>query len=132
MEEGVYLTSEPGHVNSWLVEGARDAILFDTGLGVANIRTVAEEITPRRLMVVNSHYHFDHSGGNRFFDEFAIHRLGGPLVSAPSPPELAADYMEYTQRLLKAWGPYREADDLYFHLLTAERMIRPLPDGFDP
>jgi glyoxylase-like metal-dependent hydrolase (beta-lactamase superfamily II) len=132
MESGVHLISEPGHVNSWLVEGSNDAILFDTGLGVANIRKVAEDITPRRLLVVNSHYHFDHTGGNRFFDEFAIHRIGGELVSKPSPPELAELYMAYTKRLLEAWGPYREADDLYFHLLTAERMIRPLPEGFDP
>jgi glyoxylase-like metal-dependent hydrolase (beta-lactamase superfamily II) len=132
MESGVHLISEPGHVNSWLVEGSNDAILFDTGLGVANIRKVAEDITPRRLLVVNSHYHFDHTGGNRFFDEFAIHRIGGELVSKPSPPELAELYMAYTKRLLQAWGPYREADDLYFHLLTAERMIRPLPEGFDP
>ena len=40
--------------------------------------------------------------------------------------------MAYTQRMLQAWGPYKEADDIYFHLLTAERMIRPLPAGFDP
>jgi glyoxylase-like metal-dependent hydrolase (beta-lactamase superfamily II) len=132
MESGVHLISEPGHVNSWLVEGSSNAILFDTGLGVANIRKVAEDITPRRLLVVNSHYHFDHTGGNRFFDGFAIHRIGGDLVSKPSPPELAELYMAYTKRLLEAWGPYREADDLYFHLLTAERMIRPLPEGFDP
>jgi glyoxylase-like metal-dependent hydrolase (beta-lactamase superfamily II) len=107
-------------------------VLFDTGLGVANIRKVAEEITPHKLIVVNSHYHFDHTGGNRFFDEFAIHKLGGDLVSKPSPPELAQGYMAYTKRLLEAWGPYREADDLYFHMLTAERMIRELPAGFDP
>jgi glyoxylase-like metal-dependent hydrolase (beta-lactamase superfamily II) len=132
MEAGVYMISEPGHVNSWLVEGEKDALLFDTGLGIANIRKVAEEITPRRLMVVNSHYHFDHTGGNHLFDEFAIHRLGADLVSKPSPPEIAELYMAYTQRLLEAWGPYREADELYFHILTAERMIRPLPDGFDP
>ena len=132
MERGVYLISEPGHVNSWLVEGDRDALLFDTGLGVANIRKVAEEITPRRLMVVNSHYHFDHTGGNRFFDDFAIHRLGGPLVAQPSPPGLAQEYMAYTERMLTAWGPFKEADDIYFHLLTASRMIRPLPIDFDP
>jgi glyoxylase-like metal-dependent hydrolase (beta-lactamase superfamily II) len=132
MEAGVYLISEPGHVNSWLIEGSRDAILFDTGLGVVNIREVAEQVTPKRLMVVNSHYHFDHTGGNRFFDEFAIHRIGAELVAKPSPPELAEGYMAYTQRLLEAWGPYRQADDLYFHLLTAERMIRPLPPGFKP
>jgi glyoxylase-like metal-dependent hydrolase (beta-lactamase superfamily II) len=132
METGVHLISEPGHVNSWLVQGSKSAILFDTGLGVANIRKVVEDITPRRLLVVNSHYHFDHTGGNRLFDEFAIHRIGGELVSKPSPPELAELYMAYTKRQLEAWGPYREADDLYFHLLTAERMIRPLPEGFDP
>ena len=132
MEPGVYLVSEPGHVNSWLIEGSKSSVLFDTGLGVANIRKVAEEITPHKLLVVNSHYHFDHTGGNRFFDEFAIHRIGGDLVSKPSPPELAEDYMAYTKRLLDAWGPYREADDLYFHLLTGERMIRQLPQGFDP
>src|SRR5450759_1963128 len=132
MEAGVYLVSEPGHVNSWLIEGSKRAVLFDTGLGVANIRKVAEAITPHELLVVNSHYHFDHTGGNRFFDEFAIHRLGGDLVSKPSPPELAEGYMAYTRRLLEAWGPYREADELYFHMLTAERMIRDLPEGFDP
>jgi Zn-dependent hydrolases, including glyoxylases len=132
MEAGVYLVSEPGHVNSWLIEGSKSAVLFDTGLGVANIRKVAEAITPHELLVVNSHYHFDHTGGNRFFDEFAIHRLGGDLVSKPSPPELAEGYMAYTKRLLEAWGPYREADDLYFHMLTAERMIREFPGGFDP
>jgi glyoxylase-like metal-dependent hydrolase (beta-lactamase superfamily II) len=132
MEPGVHLISEPGHVNSWLVEGSTSAVLFDTGLGVANIRKVAEEITPRHLLVVNSHYHFDHTGGNPFFEEFAIHSIGAELVSTPSPPELAERYMAYTKRLLEAWGPYREADDLYFHLLTAERMIRPFPEGFDP
>jgi glyoxylase-like metal-dependent hydrolase (beta-lactamase superfamily II) len=119
-------------VNSWLIEGTKSAVLFDTGLGVADIRKVAEEITPHKLLAVNSHYHFDHTGGNRFFDEFAIHRVGRDLVSQPSPPELAEGYMAYTKRLLEAWGPYREADDLYFHMLTAERMIRNLPDGFDP
>ena len=131
LEPGVHLISEPGHVNSWLIEGTKDAVLFDTGLGVANIKKVAEEITPRRLVVVNSHYHFDHTGGNRLFKEFAIHRIGADFVSAPSSPELAEGYMAYTKRLLDAWGPYKEADDLYFHLLTAERMIRPLPEDFD-
>ena len=129
---GVHVISEPGHVNSWLIEGERDALLFDTGLGVANIRKVAEELTPHRLVVVNSHYHFDHTGGNHLFEEFAIHRLGAEHVARETPAEEAAEYMAYTTRLLAAWGAYKEADELYFHLLTAERMIRPFPEGFDP
>ena len=132
LDPGVHLISEPGHVNSFLIQGGKSAILFDTGLGVANIRKVAEELSNLRLLVVNSHYHFDHTGGNRLFNEIAIHRIGASLLQQPSPPGLAEGYMAYTQRMLRAWGPYKEADDIYFHLLTAERMIRPLPDGFDP
>lgn len=134
LDPGVHLISEPGHVNSFLIQGTKSAILFDTGLGVANIRKVAEELSNLPLLVVNSHYHFDHTGGNRLFHdrERAIHRIGAPLLQQPSPPELAEGYMAYTQRMLQAWGPYKEADDIYFHLLTAERMIRPLPAGFDP
>jgi glyoxylase-like metal-dependent hydrolase (beta-lactamase superfamily II) len=40
--------------------------------------------------------------------------------------------MQYTERLLAAWDDYKRADDLYFHLLTTERLLRPLPEGFDP
>jgi glyoxylase-like metal-dependent hydrolase (beta-lactamase superfamily II) len=129
---GVQLVSEPGHVNCFLIEGETSAILFDTGLGILDIRELVEGVTSKPVLAVNSHYHFDHTGGNRYFDGFAIQRIGGPLVSQPPPEGLAEGYMAYTARLLQAWGPYREADDLYFHLLTAERMVRPLPQGFDP
>jgi glyoxylase-like metal-dependent hydrolase (beta-lactamase superfamily II) len=132
LEPGVHLIGEPGHVNSFLIQGTGSAILMDTGLGVANIRKVAEQLTDKPLLVVNSHYHFDHSGGNRLFEKIAIHRIGSDLLQKPAPDGLAEGYMEYTSRLLAAWGPYKEADDLYFHLLTAERLVRPLPDDFDP
>ena len=132
LEPGVHLISEPGHVNSFLIQGTKSAILLDTGLGVANIRAVADGLTEKPLLVVNSHYHFDHSGGNRLFQEIAIHRDGAEPLQRPAPEGLAAGYMEYTRRLLGAWAPYKNADDLYFHLLTIERLIRPLPDGFQP
>ena len=65
LAEGVFLIAEPGHVNNFLVVGDDRAVLLDTGLGVADIRTVAEGLAGKPLSVVNSHYHFDHSGGNR-------------------------------------------------------------------
>jgi len=132
LEPGVHLIGEPGHVNSFLVQGSKSAVLLDTGLGVANIRTVAQALTDKPLLVVNSHYHFDHTGGNGLFEDVAIHRIGGPLLERATPDEFAFLYMEYTRRVLEAWGPFKEADDLYFHLITAERLVRPLPDGFDP
>ena len=132
LEPGVHLIGEPGHVNSFLIQGSDSAVLMDTGLGVADIRAVANELTDKPLLVVNSHYHFDHSGGNKLFSEVAIHRIGAPLLAQPTPEIYAGLYMEYTQRMLEAWGPYKKVDDLYFHLITAERLVRPLPEGFDP
>ena len=132
LADGVHVISEPGHVNSYLVEGTEIAVLLDTGLGVADIRQVAEKLSGKPLQVINTHYHFDHSGGNRLFDNIAIHRLGGELLQAPPPEGLASGYMEYVQRLFSVWEDYKNADDTYFHLLTTERLLRPFPDEFDP
>jgi glyoxylase-like metal-dependent hydrolase (beta-lactamase superfamily II) len=132
LADGVFLIAEPGHVNNFLVVGADRAVLLDTGLGVADIRSVAEGLAGKPLSVVNSHYHFDHSGGNRLFDDIAIHRAGAELLARPAPEGLAAGYMAYTQRLIQAWAGYKELDDTFFHLVTGETLIRPLPAGFDP
>ena len=132
LADGVFLIAEPGHVNNYLVVGEDRAVLLDTGLGVADIRTVAEGLAGKPLSVVNSHYHFDHSGGNRQFDEIAIHRAGAGLMAEPSPDGLAEGYMAYTAKLIDAWKGYKELDDTYFHLVTADTLVRPLPEGFDP
>jgi glyoxylase-like metal-dependent hydrolase (beta-lactamase superfamily II) len=129
---GVTLIAEPGHVNNFLVVGEDRAVLLDTGLGVADIRSVAEGLAGKPLSVVNSHYHFDHSGGNRLFDEIAIHRSGAELLAQPAPEGLADGYMAYAQRLIENWRSYKELDDTYFHLVTADTLVRPLPEGFDP
>jgi len=131
LEAGVFLIGEPGHVNSFLIEGSESAVLLDTGLGVGNIRAIADDLTNKPLLVVNSHHHFDHTGGNGLFENIAIHESGAQLLEKMPPAELAPAYMEFTQKLLSAWGSYKEADDLYFHLLTVERLIRPLPQDFN-
>ncbi len=129
---GVHLIAEPGHVNSFLVEGSERAVLLDTGLGVADIRAVAESLSGKPLQIVNSHYHFDHSGGNRLFSDIAIHRSGAELLARPAPEGLAAAYMAYTRRLIDAWPGFQELDNIYFHLVTADTLVRPLPPTFDP
>src|SRR5258708_15545501 len=132
LADGVFLIAEPGHVNNFLIVGEDRAVLLDTGRGVADIRSVAEGLAGKPLSVVNSHYHFDHSGGNRLFDEIAIRRAGAELLANPAPDGLAEGYMRYTQRMIEEWREYKRLDDTYFHLVTADTLIRPLPDGFDP
>jgi glyoxylase-like metal-dependent hydrolase (beta-lactamase superfamily II) len=132
LEPHVWLIAEPGHVNSFLIEGTDSAVLLDTGLGVANIRSVVEGLSGKPILVVNSHHHFDHTGGNRLFSDIAIHRTGAELLQMPAPDDLASGYMDYTRRLLEAWVDYKHVDDEYLHLLTRETLLRPLPCDFNP
>ena len=67
---GVYAIYEPHQfeeVISYLILGKKRALLFDTGLGVGHIREVAANITKLPVTVLNSHTHFDHTGGNAEF-----------------------------------------------------------------
>jgi glyoxylase-like metal-dependent hydrolase (beta-lactamase superfamily II) len=132
LHAGVWLVAEPSHVNTWLVAGRERAVLLDTGLGIAPIRPVAEELTKRPVSVLNTHAHFDHIGGNHEFDEIAIHELGAPALEQDVSPALLADYLEYARQLLAAAHEYRRTDRALFHLLSPDSNPRPLPEGFDP
>ena len=74
----VYAFYEPGHierVNSFLILGDKQDLLYDTGMGIASIKTAlaevrkAESLPERELIVLNSHGHLDHIGGNYEFDK---------------------------------------------------------------
>lgn len=69
--EGIYAIYEPGQfeeVISFLIEGEERALLFDTGLGIGDMRRVVEQLTDKDVVVLNSHTHYDHIGGNWQFD----------------------------------------------------------------
>ena len=43
-------------------------MLFDTGMGIGDVKKVAAELTRLPVLVLNSHTHNDHVGGNWEFD----------------------------------------------------------------
>src|SRR5262249_31074497 len=49
---------------SYLIVGTKQALLFDTGMGIGNIKAVVARLTSRPVVVLNSHTHNDHVGGN--------------------------------------------------------------------
>jgi glyoxylase-like metal-dependent hydrolase (beta-lactamase superfamily II) len=64
---GVFAIYEPHQaeeVISYLIVGRKQALLFDTGMGIANIRDIVTRLTSRPVVVLNSHTHDDHVGGN--------------------------------------------------------------------
>jgi glyoxylase-like metal-dependent hydrolase (beta-lactamase superfamily II) len=69
----IYEDGQFEEVISYLVLGEDTAALVDTGNGIGDIKAVAEELTDLPLMVVNTHAHFDHTGGNWAFEEVALY-----------------------------------------------------------
>ena len=55
-------------VISYLVLGKEKALLFDTGNGIDSISLLVKELTTLPITVLNSHTHYDHTGGNAEFE----------------------------------------------------------------
>jgi len=64
---GVYAIYEPHQAEetiSYLIVGDKYALLFDTGMGISDIKKTVQGITTLPIVVLNSHTHNDHVGGN--------------------------------------------------------------------
>jgi glyoxylase-like metal-dependent hydrolase (beta-lactamase superfamily II) len=132
LEPGIHLLCEPPHVNSYLIAGTEQAVLFDTGMGISDIRTVVCGLTDLPIRVVNSHHHFDHIGGNQLFSGGAIHEAGAELVQQEIPAEWLEMYMVYVEGMLAHVPAFEKLDRTYFRLLTGDTTPRPLPPEFNP
>lgn len=124
----VYSIVEPYHFQetiSHLIVGEDRALLFDTGMGFRPIRPVVERITSLPIVVLNSHTHYDHVGGNHEFSRilaidtdytrantagFAHDRLAadlGPDAFCKGPP-IGFDPARFHTKL---WKPTRYVAD---------------------
>lgn len=109
----VYAIYEPRHfqeVISFLILGSRRALLLDTGLGIGDIKKVVDALYQGELLVVNTHSHFDHIGGNHQFP--MAHILNHPVAI----------------NRLKNGLPY----DMVKKNMEGDSTILPYPEGFDP
>ena len=64
---GVFAIYEPHQSEetiSYLILGTRQAALFDTGMGISDLKKVVDALTPLPIIVLNSHTHDDHVGAN--------------------------------------------------------------------
>src|SRR4029077_1602567 len=73
---GVFAIYEPHQLEeviSYLIVGEDKALLFDTGMGISNIKAVVAGLTRLPVSVLNSHTHNDHVGDNwRFGDIYGM------------------------------------------------------------
>jgi glyoxylase-like metal-dependent hydrolase (beta-lactamase superfamily II) len=96
---GVFAIYEPHQaeeVISYLIVGAKQAALFDTGMGISDIQKVTAELTALPIVVLNSHTHHDHVGGNWQFKDVlgvdtAFTRASARGTTAGAQDELGPD-----------------------------------------
>lgn len=93
-----YLTT---YTNLYLIIGAHSALLIDTGCGLFPLKPIIKDlILDKNLLVINTHSHFDHIGGNSEFETVLIHKKERELISKPrdisflssSPKEIVKRY----------------------------------------
>jgi glyoxylase-like metal-dependent hydrolase (beta-lactamase superfamily II) len=77
----VYAMYEPRQdqqVLCYLIVGRKRALLFDSGLGMGHLHEVVRRLTSLPIVVLNSHTHFDHVGGNFEFD--TVYAVDSPFT----------------------------------------------------
>ena len=108
VDDGIFAIYEPGQfeeVISFLITGEDFALLFDTGLGIGNMRRVVDQLTDLDVVVLNSHTHYDHIGGNHLFDTIYGTDLAYTRRRAlGSPPEAVAEFLQEGW----VWKPFPE------------------------
>ena len=91
VEQDVYVIEEPGHVQSYLINGTTVSALIDTGAGLSNIRKAIQSLLRENVIGLNTHWHFDHIGGNTLFDNVGISEKEKHLVEMDLPKSFLMD-----------------------------------------
>ena len=101
--EGVWRIDDNASDNMYLVVGSRKALLIDTGVGVADVAALVKTLTRKPLLVVNTHGHPDHAGGNFQFKTVYADAADFDLIRQITPgqarkffPNLANDKNAYS------------------------------------
>lgn len=67
--EHVYHIQDITETFATLIVGEKQALLVDTCTGYGDLKAVVETLTDKPYMVVNTHGHLDHTGGNYQFNK---------------------------------------------------------------
>lgn len=87
--ENTWCITDGWHNFTYLLIGTQKAMLIDSCSGEGNIRAVVESITEKPVIVLNTHGHFDHTGGNSCWPEAWMTREAALHAREPFSQEYA-------------------------------------------
>jgi glyoxylase-like metal-dependent hydrolase (beta-lactamase superfamily II) len=64
----IYEPRQSQETIGYLIEGKSRALMFDTGMGIGDLKALTAKLTRLPVVVLNSHTHHDHVGNNWQFD----------------------------------------------------------------
>jgi glyoxylase-like metal-dependent hydrolase (beta-lactamase superfamily II) len=108
---GVFAIYEPHQAEEtigYLIVGKQRALLFDTGMGISDVKKVVSERTKLPIVVLSSHTHDDHVGGNWQFN--TIYGMD----------------TDFTRQNARGSREDAQAE------ITPDQICGALPQGFDP
>ncbi len=71
--DGITAVSAPMGEKIYVIEGEKYAMVIDTGMGIGSLKECIRSFCSLPLIVVNTHGHPDHAGGNIEFDNVYLH-----------------------------------------------------------
>jgi glyoxylase-like metal-dependent hydrolase (beta-lactamase superfamily II) len=104
----IYEPQQSEEVISYLILGKKRALLFDTGMGISDMKKLVQGLTTLPVSVLNSHTHNDHVGDNWQFDD--IYGMDTDFTRASSKGS---------------------RDDAQAEI-KPDQLCAPFPSGFDP
>lgn len=114
--------TDPTGVYIFLVEGEKEAVLVDTGVGFAGLKETVEGLTKLPLSVILTHMHPDHAGGVEAFDKVYLHPADRGMT----------DEVKLEVRMGYSMGSMRGAaltPDDFIPAPSADKEYLPLSDG---
>jgi hydroxyacylglutathione hydrolase len=98
----VFVTMLGGTQYLYLLEGRERALLIDTGWGCGPLRKYVERLTGKPIVVVDTHGHPDHVGGNGWWPEVHIHADAVADIAGfpPLPERRELPWPAYTKVLV--------------------------------
>lgn len=118
----------PWFVNAGFIVGSERTLVVDTGAnaaGAASLYGYATAVRPANpLLVINTEKHFDHIGGNCFFQERGI-PIWGHTRLRRAPEEFEAEIEEFNEGIANPVRRARQEARAFFHGTTLA-----LPDHF--
>ena len=83
VNDHIWLLNDNNEATGYVIAGTRYAAVIDTMIGLVDVRAITEELTDLPLILINTHGHIDHIGGNWGFEK-AFMNLADQAVAEKS------------------------------------------------